>query len=108
MTELTSSELHHDSDLVAVSEKTQRMVYFRIKVIHVDMTGELNLLSLDNLLLFTSFLFLFITLEAELSIIHNSAHRRFSLRCDENKIKSPVISHILCCRKGDNTKLLAV
>lgn len=51
------------------------------------MAGELNFLDVYNLLLFLSFLILFIAFEAEFAVIHHAAYGRIRNSGDKNEIK---------------------
>jgi hypothetical protein len=47
----------------------------------VDTAGELDLLHLNDLLISTRFLFLFIAVEALLAVVHHTANGRRCLGC---------------------------
>jgi hypothetical protein len=79
-----------------------------IEVISVDKTGELNFLNFNNLLLFTGFLFLFVTVKTEFAVVHNFTYGRVSLSAHHNEIKSLVVCSFQSLCKSDDTVLCAV
>ena len=108
VTELTSSEFDHDLNLISVSEEAEGVVDLGIEVVYINVTGELDLLDLHDMLLFTGFLFLLVALKAELSVVHDTAHGRIALGSDQNEIESLVVGHLESRDERDHTDLLTV
>ena len=108
MCHLSSAEHNDNLDLIPVGKKTLCVVYAGVEVMRVDTAGELNLLDLNDLLLFACFLFLFIALEAELAVVHCACNGGHCLGSDKHKVKSSVIRVGLCGVKALNAKLLAL
>lgn len=67
--------------------------------------GKLDLFDLGYLLLFARFFFLLVALESELSVVHDPAHRRLTLRCNEDEIETPVVCRVLRVLKRHDAEL---
>ena len=103
-----SLELHHHAHLVSCGQEAVCMLDLGFEIVRVDAAGKLDLLELDDLLLFLCFLFAFFAFEAELAVIHDLTYGRRCLRCHQYKIKSLVICHFQCLGGAHNTERLSV
>ena len=72
---------------IAGLQKAQRVVDLGIKIVLVDVQGELYLLELDDALILFRFFFALLLIEPVFAVIHDLAHRRRRLRRDLDEIK---------------------
>ena len=91
---LSSLKSHYDPDLISALQKLYGVAELGVKIVSIDTTGKLDLLELDDLLLFLGFLLLFVALETVFTVIHDAAYGRLSLRRHENKIVSLIVSYL--------------
>ena len=106
MAHFTALEAHYDANLVALLQKSLRAACLGLEVVRVDTAGKLNLLELNDLLLLASFLRLLLSVEAELSIVHNTTYGGNGVRSHQNKVEALFVSETQCGIAGHNAKLL--
>lgn len=70
------------------------MINLGVEVVYVDKACKLYLFDLNDLLLFTSFLFLLVTVKTELAVVHDLAHGRLSLSGHKHQIESSVVCSV--------------
>ena len=102
----TALEAHNDADLVSLRQERLCMARLRFEVVRVDTAGELYLLHLDDLLLLAGFLDLLLSVETELTVIHDSADRGNGIRSHEDEIESLFVRDTKCGVARHNAKLL--
>ena len=79
-----------------------------VEVVDVDTAGKLNFLRFNDLLLLLCFLFLLVTLKAELSVVHNATYGRIALRSHKNEIVALVVGILESVDCRDNSDLLSI
>ena len=87
MTHFTTLELHADLDFVSVVKKTACVLELGFEIMRIDAAGKLNFLDIDRLLFLFRFLFLLVTFEAELSVVHYAANGRSGIGRNFHKIQ---------------------
>ena len=119
MRHFTAAETYGDFNPVAIVQELDSAFDLGIEVVGIDAGGHADLLDLDNLLVFLGFLFLLQLFEAllflanglfvlELSVVHDLADRRNSVRRDLDKVKVLLLGKRQGVGRGHNTKLAAV
>ena len=84
VTHLTALKAHDNTYLMTVLEEPLCMACLCFKVVGIDTAGKLYLLKLDGLLLLFGFLFLLVSLEAELAVVDYLTYGRLCLRSHKN------------------------
>ena len=105
---ITSLELDNNLDLVSAGKETASVVDLGLEVVGINGAGKSDLLDVHDLLLLFRFLFLFIALKTEFSVINYLAYGRISLSRDHYEIESLVVCMILRCGNGEQSHLLAL
>ena len=95
MRHLTTAEHDRDLDLRPCLEEAQHVLLLRGVVADVDLRAELHFLGFDLALVLARLLGLDCLVVLELSIVHDAAHGRFSLRSDLDQVVAFVISDAL-------------
>lgn len=104
MAHFATLELHHDPNLVPVSEKALRVSDLGLEVVRIDPAGKLNFLQFHRRLLLPRFLFALVALESELSVVHDLTHGRDSLSRHHDQIHTAVVSLFESARRTHDTK----
>ena len=108
MLDLSPLEPDDNAHLIAAGKKLVGVIQLRIEVIVSDNYGQLDLLGLHRLLFFAGFLFLLYLVEAEFSVVHDTAYGRLRLRSDKNEIQIFVVCKLLGLIRRDDTERLSV
>ena len=108
MLDLSPLEPDDNAHLIAAGKKLVGVIELRIEVIVSDNYGQLDLLGLHRLLFFAGFLFLLYLVEAEFSVVHDTAYGRLRLRSDKNEIQIFVVCKLLGLIRRDDTERLSV
>ena len=108
MLDLSPLEPDDNAHLIAAGKKLVGVIQLRIEVIVSDNYGQLDLLGLHRLLFFAGFLFLLYLIEAEFSVVHDTAYGRLRLRSDKNEIQIFVVCKLLGLIRRDDTERLSV
>lgn len=108
MLDLSPLEPDDNAHLIAAGKKLVGVIELRIEVIVSDNYGQLDLLGLHRLLFFAGFLFLLYLIEAEFSVVHDTAYGRLRLRSDKNEIQIFVVCKLLGLIRRDDTERLSV
>ena len=85
---LTAAEAQRDLHLVAFFEEALHRAHFHVVVMVVDHRPELDLLDLDDLLLFAGFGRLLLRLVLVLAVVQQLADRRGGIRGNLDQVKS--------------------
>src|SRR3984893_9272138 len=107
MRHLAAAEAQSDFHLVALLEKPADGFHLDAVIMVVDSRTQLDLLDLDNLLLFPGFRRFFLLQEAEFAIIEDLADRGIGRGNDFDKIKSRFIGRLLGLNNLHDTTVLA-
>ena len=108
MLDLSPLEPDDNAHLIAARKKLVGVIQLRIEVIVSDNYGQLDLFGLHRLLFFAGFLFLLYLVEAEFSVVHDTAYGRLRLRSDKNEIQIFVVCKLLGLIRRDDTERLSV
>ena len=104
----TSLESHHHSHLITALQKLHGMARLGIEIVGIDPTGQLNFLQLNDLLLLLCFLFLFVSLKAIFSVVHNATYGGLCLRRHQNQIQTVVVRDLQCRIGAHNSDGISV
>ena len=108
MGHLTAAEADRDFDAVAVGDELLGVLELRVEVTDINTGRHPDLLDLHHVLILPGFLFLLALLEAELSVVHQLAHRRHSLGRDLDQIQALLVGDFQRLCGGHDTELLAL
>ena len=74
--DLAATEANRNLDLVAVLQEAASVLYLGVQVADVDIRRQANLFDLHDTLILSRFLLALCLLEAEFTVIHQTADRR--------------------------------
>jgi hypothetical protein len=99
-----------DGDLAAVPgvKKAPDVLELGLIVVFVGLRADLDFLELDDGLLLSGFLLLFLLLILEFPEIHDAADRRLGAGRHLHQVKAPLLGHAQGLGGGDDAHLLAV
>lgn len=108
MSHLTSSKTDGNLDLIAVRQELLRVLELGVKVMSIDIQGELNLLDLDGMLIFSRLFFTLRLFKAILAVVHDLADRRLCLGSDLDEVEILFVRDMLGVGSRHDAELSAV
>ena len=108
MSHLTSSKTDGNLDLIAVRQELFRVLELGVKVMSIDIQGELNLLDLDGMLVFSRLFFTLRLFKAILAVVHDLADRRLRLGSYLDEVEILFVRDMLGVGSRHDAELSAV
>ena len=108
MRHLAPFEADHGLDLVATLQELACLVDAGFEVMSIDTAGKLNLFDLNDLLVASCFLFLFVALKAVFTVIHRAAYGRLGIRSHQNEIQATAVRIFQRRGRGHDPKLFPI
>lgn len=106
--ELTAAEADGHLHAVAVLQKANGVTHFGVEIPDVGVETETDFLDLRDMLIFTGFLLALRLFEPILTVVHDTANGRDSVRRDLHQIQIVFIRDLLSISGGHNAHLLTV
>ena len=105
MRHFSAAEPNRHLDSIAVLQELLRALDLDIEVVGVDTGRHPDFLDLSHMLILLGFFFLFGLFKAELTVVHDLAHRRGGIGRDLYQVQPLIISSCKRIPGGHDTKL---
>ena len=104
---LAAAEPNRHLDAIAVLQELLGVLELDVEIVGVDAGGHADFLDLGDMLVLLGLFFLFGLFKAELSVVHDPAHRRGGVGRDLHQIQPLLISPRQCVPGGHDAQLIA-